>query len=43
MYAIYPQAVVYSRFGFSYNLLTPLVLLATMLGCWEYLSTTRRR
>jgi 4-amino-4-deoxy-L-arabinose transferase-like glycosyltransferase len=41
MLAIYPQATVYSRFGFSYNLLTPLVLL-TMLGCWEYLSTSRR-
>ncbi len=40
--AIYPQAVTYSRFGFSYNLLTPLVLLVA-LGCWEYLSTARRR
>jgi hypothetical protein len=35
--AIYPQAVLYSRFGFSYNLLTPLVLLAC-LGLFEYLS-----
>jgi 4-amino-4-deoxy-L-arabinose transferase-like glycosyltransferase len=26
MLAIYPQAVLYSRFGFSYNLLVPLVL-----------------
>jgi 4-amino-4-deoxy-L-arabinose transferase-like glycosyltransferase len=34
--AIYPQAVLYSRFGFSYNLLAPLVLL-TYLGLWEYL------
>jgi hypothetical protein len=42
MLAIYPQAVVYSRFGFSYNLLAPLVLLA-MLGCWEYLASVRRR
>jgi hypothetical protein len=42
MLTIYPQAVVYSRFGFSYNLLTPLVLLAG-LGCWEYLSTARHR
>lgn len=42
MLAIYPQAVVYSRFGFSYNLLTPLVLLA-ILGCWEYLASARRR
>jgi hypothetical protein len=38
MYAIYPSAVLYSRFGFSYNLLTPLVLLA-YLGLWEYLNT----
>ena len=37
MLAIYPQAVLYSRFGFSYNLLTPLVLL-TYLGAWEYLN-----
>lgn len=42
MLAIYPQAVVYSRFGFSYNLLTPLVLLAG-LGCWEYSNTARHR
>lgn len=44
--AVYPQAIVYSRFGFSYNLLTPLVLL-TLLGLWEYLraenDTARRR
>lgn len=37
MLAIYPQAVLYSRFGFSYNLLAPLVLL-TALGLWGYLS-----
>ena len=42
MLAVYPQAVLYSRFGFSYNLLTPLVLL-TCLGLWEYLGTHRRR
>jgi len=42
MLAIYPQSVVYSRFGFSYNLLTPLVLLV-MLSCWEYLNTIRCR
>jgi 4-amino-4-deoxy-L-arabinose transferase-like glycosyltransferase len=41
MMAIYPQAVLYSRLGFSYNLLTPLVLLA-LLGCWEYLNRGRR-
>lgn len=42
MLAIYPQAVLYSRFGFSYNLLVPLVLLAG-LGMLEYLNTSRRR
>jgi hypothetical protein len=36
MFAIYPQAVLYSRWGFSYNLLTPLVLL-TYLALWKYL------
>jgi hypothetical protein len=41
MLAIYPQAVIYSRFGFSYNLLAPLVLVM-ILGCWEYLCTARR-
>lgn len=35
--AIYPDAVLYSRFGFSYNLLTPLVLM-TYLGLWQYLN-----
>ncbi len=39
--AIFPQAVLYSRFGFSYNLLTPLVLLAYW-GFWEYLTTGHR-
>jgi len=34
--ALYPQAVLYSRFGFSYNLLAPLVLLV-YLGLWRYL------
>jgi 4-amino-4-deoxy-L-arabinose transferase-like glycosyltransferase len=38
--AVYPQAIVYSRFGFSYNLLAPLVLLATW-GLWEYLGAPR--
>jgi 4-amino-4-deoxy-L-arabinose transferase-like glycosyltransferase len=33
--AVYPQAVLYSRLGFSYNLLAPLVLLA-FLGLWNY-------
>ncbi len=40
--AIYPPAVLYSRFGFSYNLLTPLALLA-LLGMGEYADTQRRR
>jgi hypothetical protein len=33
--ALYPQAVLYSRFGFSYNLLAPLVLLA-FAGLYEF-------
>jgi len=33
--AIYPAAVLYSRFGFSYNLLAPLALIA-FLGLVEY-------
>jgi 4-amino-4-deoxy-L-arabinose transferase-like glycosyltransferase len=32
---IYPPAVLYSRFGFSYNLIAPLMLL-TLLGLMEY-------
>ncbi len=28
--SVYPQAVLYSRFGFSYNLLPPLILLAVL-------------
>jgi 4-amino-4-deoxy-L-arabinose transferase-like glycosyltransferase len=35
MLAIYPNAVLYSRFGFSYNLLAPLVLLM-LWGLWKY-------
>lgn len=38
--AIYPQAWLYSRFGFSYNLLAPLVLLV-YLGLWIYLKNSR--
>lgn len=41
LFAIYPQAVLYSRLGFSYNLLTPLILL-TMLGLAEYHRTMSR-
>jgi hypothetical protein len=31
LYAVYPQAILYTRFGFSYALLTPLVLLIALL------------
>ncbi len=40
MLAIYPQAIVHSRLGFNYNLLTPLFLLA-YLGLWEYLRSSK--
>lgn len=40
--AIYPGAILYSRFGFSYNLLVPLVLLAYGT-LWHYLRSGRRR
>jgi uncharacterized membrane protein len=36
--AIYPPAVLYSRFGFSYNLLAPLVLIV-LLALWGYTSS----
>jgi uncharacterized membrane protein len=39
--AIYPQAIVYSRFGFSYNLLAVLVLTA-LIGLVQYVQTRRR-
>jgi len=39
--AVYPSAVLYSRFGFSYNLLA-LVVLVVLLGLWEYLRTSKR-
>ncbi|MBA3874599.1 MAG: glycosyltransferase family 39 protein, partial [Anaerolineae bacterium] len=38
--AIYPQAILYSRFGFSYNLLPPLILL-TVLALDRYLANGR--
>jgi hypothetical protein len=40
--AIYPDATLYSRFGFSYNLLAPLVLVA-YLGMWQYARTHQRQ
>lgn len=39
--AIYPQAVLYSRFGFSYNLLAPLLVLV-LWGLTVYGETGRR-
>lgn len=40
--AIYPNAVVYSRLGYNYNLLAPLILLA-FWGMWEYYNNPQRR
>ncbi|MEM7133735.1 MAG: hypothetical protein AAF702_45995 [Chloroflexota bacterium] len=37
--AIYPDAIIYSRFGFSYNLLAPLVV-GVLLGLWHFLGNT---
>ena len=42
LYAVYQPAVVYSRFGFSYSLLTPLVLVAG-IGLMKYWETRRWR
>jgi 4-amino-4-deoxy-L-arabinose transferase-like glycosyltransferase len=38
--AIYPQAVLYSRIGFSYNLLAPLALLACLCA-WNFLESQK--
>lgn len=38
--AIDPQAVLFSRFGFSYNLLSPLVLIA-LSGLWSYIDKNK--
>jgi hypothetical protein len=38
LYTIYPQAVIYGRFGFSYHLLTPLFLIA-IYAAWYYWQT----
>lgn len=40
--AVYPQAVLYSRFGFSYNLLPPLILIA-MISLYRYLDAKNGR
>jgi 4-amino-4-deoxy-L-arabinose transferase-like glycosyltransferase len=42
LFAIYPNAILYSRLGFSYNLLTPLALVAYW-GLWKYLADRRKR
>lgn len=42
LYAVYQPAVLYSRFGFSYNLLTPLVLVAAV-GLMKYWETRQWR
>ena len=39
--AVYPTAVLYNRFGFSYNLLTPLVLI-TFIGLYEFAVRNKR-
>ncbi|MFN8598493.1 MAG: glycosyltransferase family 39 protein [Anaerolineae bacterium] len=40
--AIYPPAILYSRFGFSYNLLAPLLMLAA-LSAGRYAQTQSKR
>ena len=40
--AIYPQAILFTRLGFSYNLLAPLVLLC-LWGMWEYMDHPKAR
>jgi len=39
IHTIYPDAILYSRFGFSYNLLAPLLLI-TYWGLWRYCQAT---
>ena len=41
LFAIYPQAVLYNRMGFTYNLLSPLIL-GMVLGLWHYLQSGKR-
>ncbi|MCU0482412.1 MAG: glycosyltransferase family 39 protein, partial [Anaerolineae bacterium] len=40
LYAIYPQAILYTRFGFSYALLTPLMILIALF-LTRYIQTGR--
>ncbi|MEL7225878.1 MAG: glycosyltransferase family 39 protein, partial [Cyanobacteria bacterium J06576_12] len=41
IFAILPQAILYNRFGFSYNLLQPLIVLI-LWGCVNYTHQYRR-
>lgn len=41
MMALYPSAVLYSRFGFSYNLLAPMMILV-FGAVWQYVDTGQR-
>ena len=42
LYAIYPPAVLYSRLGFSYNLLSPLVV-GILWFLWKYLNNGEKK
>ena len=42
LYAIYPPAVLYSRLGFSYNLLSPLVV-GILWFLWKYLNSGEKK
>lgn len=42
MLAIFPNAILYGRMGFSYNLLQPLALIL-VLALWEFGESARRR
>ncbi|MEE9572815.1 MAG: glycosyltransferase family 39 protein [Candidatus Neomarinimicrobiota bacterium] len=42
LYAIYPQAILYSRLGFSYNLLSPLIV-GILWFLWKYIDTGRKK
>jgi 4-amino-4-deoxy-L-arabinose transferase-like glycosyltransferase len=42
LYAIYPKAVLYSRLGFSYNLLSPLVV-GILWFLWKYLNSGEKK
>lgn len=42
LYAIYPQAILYNRLGFSYNLLSPLIV-GILWFLWKYLDSGRKK